>query len=492
MKIDTTALQLPIIQKVAALAAKNKVDVYIVGGYVRDFLLKRNYKKDIDFMVVGDGPGFAALVASELGIKEVNIFKNFGTAMFHYDGMDIEFVGSRKESYSKNSRKPKVDPGTLEDDLKRRDFTINAMAVSLKEETWGEIVDLFNGLEDLKNKIIRTPLDPNVTFSDDPLRMMRAVRFATQLDFELHPETFQAIKTNKERLKIISRERITDELNKIILSPKPSKGFIYLYQTGLLEIILPELCRLQGVESIDNKMHKDNFYHTLEVLDNISKHTENLWLRWAALLHDIGKAPTKKFEPGHGWTFHGHEEVGARMVPAIFKRLKLPLDQKMRYVEKLVRMHLRPIALVNDNVTDSAVRRLIYDAGDDLDDLMTLCRADVTSKNPVKRKKYSENFDKVIRKIQEVEEKDQIRNFKPVLDGHVIMKIFGLKPGKEIGILKNRLKDAVLDGKIKNEFDQAYDFVVEEAEKQGLKPLLSKEEAGNLILQHNSESSNDS
>lgn len=457
----------PVFTAIRDVAAEKGMSSFVIGGFVRDLILKRP-SKDIDVVVLGSGMEMAEWVAHKLGVKKVAFYKNYGTAAFVYDDLEIEFVGARKESYERSSRNPIVEDGTLEDDQNRRDFTINALAISLNKSSFGEVIDPFDGLSDLKNKIIRTPLDPTTTYSDDPLRMLRAIRFSTQLNFKIEDESFNAIAENATRLEIISQERITDELNKIILAKTPSKGFKLLYNTKLLHEFFPEMVALQGVEIIDKKGHKDNFYHTLEVLDNISENTDDLWLRWAAILHDIAKPRTKKFFPVVGWTFHGHEEVGARMTAQIFKKLKLPLDHKMKYVQKLVRLHLRPIALVNGSVTDTAVRRLLFEAGDDIDDLMTLCNADITSKNDFKVQKYKRNFENVRRKLKSVEEKDQIRNFQPPITGKEIMDIFKLEPCKAVGNLKNEIKEAILEGTIRNDYTEAYAFMIEAAKRMDI------------------------
>jgi len=438
--------------------AKNlNTNAYVIGGYVRDSLLGRN-NTDIDIVVEGSGINLASAVAKKLGVK-VNIFKSFGTAMLKYKGDEIEFVGARKESYRRNSRNPIVEDGTLEEDRERRDFTINAMSFSLQEENFGELMDPFHGISDLNLGLIRTPLDPDTTYSDDPLRMIRAIRFATQLNFVIVPESLESIKKNADRLSILSVERITEELHKIMCSDNPAKGFKLLDQTTLLEKIIPKLTALKGVETVDGRGHKENFHHSLKVLENLCKNSDNEWLRWAALLHDIGKARTKKFEPGIGWTFHSHDFVGSKMIPEVFKRLKMPLNDKMKYVQKIVRLHMRPIALVEDNVSDSAVRRLLFDAGDDIDDLMTLSEADITSKNDKTVALHKNNFKMVRKKIIEVEEKDSIRNFQPPITGEIIMKTYNITPGREIGLFKERIKNAILDGEIPNEYDAAFAYM---------------------------------
>jgi poly(A) polymerase len=455
--------------KLSETIQEHNAEAYLIGGYVRDLLLNRPCK-DIDIVVKGSGIEIAENYAQKLGNDvQVNVFKNFGTAMVKYHDWEVEFVGARKESYRKDSRKPIVEDGTIEDDQLRRDFTINAMAISLSKENYGELVDPFDGLADLERKVLRTPQDPTITFSDDPLRMMRAIRFATQLDFGIMPNAYDAIKLNAERIGIVSKERIADELNKIILAKEPSIGFKLLFNTGLLHYIFPEMIALHGVEYIDGKGHKDNFYHTLQVLDNVAKNSDNLWLRWAAILHDIAKPPTKRFHKKQGWTFHGHEDLGARMVPQIFGNLKLPLDHKMKYVQKLVLLHLRPIVLSKDIVTDSAVRRLVFEAGDDLEDLMILCDADITTKNPEKAKKYLNNFKIVRQKAIEVEEKDKIRNWQPPISGEIIMKTFDIKPCKAIGDIKHAIKDAVLDGDLENNYDAMFNFMLKMGEDLGLK-----------------------
>ena len=458
-----------IFKQISATADDLGLECYVVGGYVRDLFLQR-HSEDIDMVVVGSGIAMAKALGRRLGRgANVSVFKNFGTAQVKYHGMEVEFVGARKESYSHDSRKPVVEDGTLEDDQNRRDFTINALAVCLNASRYGELVDPFDGIADLKERVIRTPLDPDVTFSDDPLRMMRCIRFATQLNFYIDDETFEALERNRERISIISRERIADELNKIILSPVPSKGFIDLDRCGLLALIFPELVALQGVETRNGRGHKDNFYHTLEVLDNISRKTDNLWLRWAALLHDIAKPQTKRWEPKVGWTFHNHNFIGAKMVPDIFRKMKLPMNEKMKYVQKLVGLHMRPIVIADEEVTDSAVRRLLFEAGDDIEDLMTLCEADITSKNRERKERFLNNFQLVRRKLKDLEERDRIRNFQPPVSGEEIMETFGLPPCREIGSLKSAIKDAILDGVIPNEHDAAYMFMLQRAEKMGLK-----------------------
>ena len=451
----------PIFKIIAEVAETSKLETYVVGGFVRDILLNRKKNKtDIDFVCVGSGIDLAKQVSKKLGRKtDVKYFKNFGTAMIHYNKEDYEFVGARKESYRSNSRKPIVENGTIQDDQNRRDFTINAMAISLNSSNYGKLIDPFAGISDLETKTIKTPLNPDVTYSDDPLRMMRAIRFSSELNFEIENESYSSICKNADRLSIISQERITEELNKILLSEKPSIGLKLLFNTKLLHQFFPEMVELQGVEERGKFAHKDNFYHTLEVIDNIRKNTDNIWLIWSALLHDIAKPQCKRFEEGHGWTFHGHEFLGGKMVPRIFKTLKLPLNEKMKYVKKLVTLHLRPIVLSQDIVTDSAIRRLLFDAGDDIDDLMTLCEADITSKNPKKVARYIKNFKLVRKKLKEIEEKDHIRNWKPPISGEEIMKIFNIEAGKEVGILKNSLKDAILDGKVKNEKEASIEFM---------------------------------
>ncbi len=465
-----SALNNKIFEVISQASQQLNIDTYVIGGFVRDLLLERDFKKDIDIVAVGSGIELALKVSDLLPNKpKVQVFKTYGTAMLRFEDTEIEFVGARKESYNFESRNPIVEDGTLEDDQNRRDFTINALALSLNENNFGELSDPFSGLEDLKNKTIKTPLDPDVTFSDDPLRMLRGIRFANQLGFEIEEESLQSITKNAERIKIISGERIVDELNKILSTDKPSTGFLMLYKTGLLDIILPELTALNNVEEIEGQTHKNNFYHTLEVVDNICPNTDDVWLRWSALLHDIGKAPTKRFNKKQGWTFHGHEFLGGKMAKKIFERLRMPLNHKMKFVQKMVMMSSRPIVLSEDIVTDSAVRRLVFDAGEDVESLMTLCEADITTKNPNKFKKYHQNFEIVRKKIVEVEERDQVRNFQPPISGEEIMTIFNLQPSREIGILKEAVKEAILEGEIPNEYQAAYDFVLKKGEKIGLK-----------------------
>ena len=468
-KPDISFLSQKLFKVIAECAKDLGFPSYVVGGLVRDLLLNKPQKKDIDIVCLGSGMLLAEKVAEQLNKNiQVHYFKNFGTAMFRYEDIDVEFVGARKESYQRDSRKPIVEDGTLEDDQNRRDFSINAMALSLNEADFGQLIDPFDGIADLESGIIRTPLDPDITFSDDPLRMMRAIRFATQLQFSIHHDSLKSIARNKTRIKIISQERITDELNKIILSENPSIGFNLLFDTGLLEIIFPEMHALQGVETIGEMTHKDNFYHTLKVLENVCLVSDNLWLRWAAILHDIAKPPTKRFHKTHGWTFHGHENLGAEMVPGLFKRMKLPLDANMKYVQKLVRLHLRPIGLAKENITDSAIRRLLFEAGEEIDDLLKLCRADITSKNKIKVKKYIDNFALVEQKTIEIENKDHLRNFQPPIDGEIIMKTFGIGPSKYIGIIKVAIKDAILEGEIQNNYEEAYAMMLQIGEKNGL------------------------
>ena len=468
----TSALSNSIFKIISQASQELHLESYVIGGFVRDLLLKREFKKDIDVVTVGSGIDLALKVAQLLPNKpKVQIFKTYGTAMLRFEDTEIEFVGARKESYTIDSRNPIVTFGTMEDDQNRRDFTINALAISLNNDTYGELLDPFNGLQDLQNKVLKTPLNPDITYSDDPLRMMRGIRFASQLGFEIETKSFESITKNAERIKIITSERIVDELNKILLSDKPSIGFLLLFKTGLLDIILPELIALNQVEEIEGHTHKNNFYHTLEVLDNICPNTDDVWLRWSALLHDIGKAPTKNFNKKQGWTFHGHEFLGGKMVKRIFERLHMPLNNKLKFVQKMVIMSSRPIVLSQDMVTDSAVRRLVFDAGEDVENLMTLCEADITTKNPGKFKKYHHNFELVRQKIQEVEARDSIRNFQPPITGEQIMEIFDLKPGREIGVLKEAVKEAILEGEISNDYQTAYQFVVSKAEKMGLKKI---------------------
>ena len=463
-----SAIQHRVFNVIQAEAEKLGVEVFVIGGFVRDVLLQRP-NTDIDFVANMHGVELARASAKALGIKKIDIFKTYGTAHFRFGELDLEFVNARKESYSSESRNPHVEQGSLQDDQNRRDFTINALAISLQAHTYGDVIDPFGGLQDLEKKILRTPLDADITYSDDPLRMMRAVRFANQLHFRIEQDSFDAITRNAERLSIVSMERITTELNKIILCAKPSIGFKILFDTGLLQRFFPEMVKLFGVEKRNGIAHKDNFYHTLQVLDNVCETSENLWLRWAAILHDIAKPPTKRFEEGIGWTFHGHEDLGARMVPKLFARLKLPLDHSMKFVQKMVLLHLRPIALTKEEISDSAIRRLLFEAGDDIDELMKLCRADITSKNETKVLRYLANYDIVIEKLVELEEKDRVRNFQPPISGEDIMRIFNLAPGREIGIIKNAIKDAILDGVIHNDYDEAYAFMLQQAETLGLK-----------------------
>ncbi|MEO6329300.1 MAG: HD domain-containing protein [Ginsengibacter sp.] len=479
MEINCTDKELFLFKKIAGAAHELNMPCYLIGGFVRDKIIGRN-TKDVDIVCLGDGIELAHKVAASFKpVPPVNYFKNFGTAQIKItlpgdaDFFDIEFVGARKESYSYDSRKPLVQQGSLEDDQNRRDFTINAMAISLNRENYGEIIDPFGGSTDIETRIIKTPMAPELTFSDDPLRMMRAIRFAAQLHFKIENKTFEAIKKNAQRISIVSMERISDEMNKIILTKKPSIGFDLLYQSGLLKIIFPQMVSLAGAEYIDGKGHKDNFYHTLQVLDNISEHTNDLWLRWAAILHDIGKPATKKFIEGEGWTFHGHEVVGGRMVPKVFTKLKLPQNDKMKFVRKMVELHLRPISLTKENITDSAIRRLLFDAGDDIDALMTLCRADITSKNKQKVKRYLENFDMVSNRLVEVEENDKLRNWQPPITGEIIMQAFNLPPSKPVGDLKNVIREAILDGIIPNEYNAAYEYMLQKAGQMGIKLVTS-------------------
>ena len=465
------AVSNPIFNNVAEVADQINQETYVVGGFVRDYLLNRGQKKDLDFVTVGNGILLAKELSNKLGnTSQVSVFKRFGTAMFKYEQTELEFVGARKESYSEDSRKPHVEDGTLEDDQKRRDFTINTLAISMNKENFGELIDPFNGVEDLNNKIIKTPLEPNVTYSDDPLRMMRAIRFAAQLHFEIEKDSFQAIVDNADRINIVSFERVMDEFQKIMMTDKPSVGLLLLEQSGLLQHILPELVALKGIEEVEGQKHKDNFYHTLEVVDNISENTDNVWLRWAALLHDIGKAVTKRFDKKVGWTFHSHEFVGSKMTVKLFRRLKLPLGNQMKYVQKLVMMSSRPIAVVTDDATDSALRRLLFDAGEDFDDLITLCKADITTKNEKKQRRFKQNFEVVEQKIKDVEERDHLRNFQPPISGEQIMQLFDIKPGKEIGILKNAIKEAILEGEVENNYNSALEFVINMGKELNLVP----------------------
>ncbi len=471
MNLSEIINNVPGLQEISRAADELDFDTYVVGGFVRDHLLKRKRKEfDIDIVAVGSGIQLAKKVAERLGKKkDVTVYRNFGTAMFSHENIQFEFVGARKESYRSDSRKPIVEDGSLQDDQNRRDFTINALAISLNQSDLGELIDPFGGLDDLNKKIIKTPLDPDLTFSDDPLRMLRAIRFASQLDFDIEPDTFEAIINNKHRIEIVSQERITGELEKIIMTRKLSYGFKLLFHSGLLGLVFPEVADLQGVEQIKGKGHKDNFYHTLQVLDNVAKKTDDLWLRWAALLHDVAKPVTQRFDEKTGWTFHGHEEIGARMVPRIFRKMKLPMGEPMRFVQKMVRLHLRPIALVSEEITDSAARRLLFEAGDDIDKLMLLCKADITSKNPEKVKRYLNNFARVEKKLEMVEEKDKVRNFQPPISGDEIMDIFDLKPSREVGIIKNEIKEAILDGKIRNNYNEAYDYMMSVASRLGIR-----------------------
>lgn len=466
----------PLLKTVAKVAQQTSLETYVVGGFVRDLILKRP-SKDIDIVCVGSGIELAKLVAQELPEKpQVNYFKNFGTAQIKTKDWELEFVGARRESYQRNSRKPIVEDGTLEDDQNRRDFTINALAISLQASNYGEVIDPFGGIDHLQQRVIKTPLEPGITFSDDPLRMMRAIRFASQLGFDIEPNTFESIQENKDRIKIVSQERITVEINKIVASSTPSYGFKLLFYAELLHLVFSEMVDLHGVDVVDGKAHKDNFFHTLQVLDNVAKVSDDLWLRWAAILHDIAKPATKRFDRRAGWTFHGHEDKGAKMVPGIFRKLKLPLNERMRFVQKLVKLHLRPIPLFRDNITDSAIRRLLFDAGDDIDALMMLCRADITSKNYEKVKRYLKNFDIVEHKLKEIEEKDRMRNFQPVITGEVIMEAFNLRPSREVGLIKTAVREAILDGEIRNEIEEAFAYMVKKGGEYGLIPVKTVKE----------------
>ncbi|HSL85425.1 MAG TPA: HD domain-containing protein [Bacteroidales bacterium] len=462
-----------IFETISDVVTEEKVQAYVIGGYIRDCIMQRHHPgKDIDIVIVGNGINTAKKVAKRLGGDiRVTVFRNFGTAMFRFNEYELEFVGARKESYRNDSRKPEIKQATLKEDQDRRDFTINALAVSINRESYGEFLDPFGGMEDIRNRIIRTPLDPDKTFADDPLRMMRAIRFASQLGFTIEENTFGSINQNAERIRIVSAERTVEEINKILLSGKPSYGLMLMEKTGLLGLILPEVDNLKGVEKKEGKGHKDNFHHSLKVLDNISRHTDNLWLRWAALLHDIAKPVTKKYSPETGWSFHGHEFIGGKMIPEIFRRLKLPLNEKMKYVRKLVDLHLRPIVLSGEEVTDSAIRRLLFEAGDDIDDLMMLCEADITSKNEVRKTRHLENFRLVRTKIKEIEEKDALRNFQPPVDGTEIIRRFGIRPGREVGIIKTAIREAILDGLIPNQYDAAIELMLEKGKEMGLKPV---------------------
>ncbi|UAB86527.1 HD domain-containing protein [Zunongwangia sp. SCSIO 43204] len=476
VKNYSEALDHQIFKVISQATEELQLESYVIGGFVRDFILQRGNAKDIDVVAVGSGIDLALKVSELLPHKpKVQVFKNYGTAMLRAFDMEIEFVGARKESYSEDSRNPVVENGTLEDDQNRRDFTINALALSLNKANFGDLLDPFGGLEDLKSQLIRTPLEPGITYSDDPLRMLRAIRFASQLNFIIQKKSLDAIKEHHKRIKIISKERITEELHKILLSERPSKGFALLHKTKLLKLILPELTALEGIDEIEGQRHKDNFWHTLEVVDNISENTDNLWLRWAALLHDIGKAPTKKFHKRNGWTFHGHEFVGSKMVYKLFKRLRMPLNDKMKFVQKMVLMSSRPIAVVDDDVTDSAVRRLIFDAGENIDDLMTLCEADITTKNPRRYKKYHNNFKIVRQKMKEVEERDHVRNFQPPVSGEEIMETFNIKPCREVGIIKDAIKEAILEGEIPNDHAAAKELMLSRGKKLGLKEVSKQD-----------------